>query len=291
MATAQPTVRARLRIGRRSRGRRSPRSLAARVGAPAAFAALVLGAWQLYVAVSGISETSLPAPTQIAEAFWNERQLLIDNTWITVQEILLGYLAAIAVGVTLAVLIHSSKLIERAVYPWLVVSQMVPIPAIAPIIVIWTGFDLRPKIIVIALVSFFPIAVNTIDGLKAAEPELLNLLKTLRASRWQRFLKAQLPAALPFVFSGLKVAAAFSVIGAVFAEWVGASEGLGYLILLLNNQTATAEMFAVIVLLALIGISLFLVVTLVEHLLLPWYYESRREEEGGLELERQEAAA
>ncbi|MDQ5895625.1 MAG: NitT/TauT family transport system permease protein, partial [Actinomycetota bacterium] len=149
-------------------------------------------------------------------------------------------------------------------------------------------FEMQPKIIVIMLVSFFPIAVNTIDGLRAAEPELLNLLKTLKANAWQRFRKAQLPAALPFLFSGLKVAAALSVIGAVFAEWVGASEGLGYLILVLNNQTATTEMFAVIVTLASIGIALFLIVTLLERLLLPWYYESRESEGEGLHLEVEE---
>ncbi len=136
-------------------------------------------------------------------------------------------MAAVLVGVALAALVHRSKIAERAIYPWLVASQTVPVPAIAPIIVIWTGFDIRPKVIVIALVCFFPITVNTIDGLRAAEPELLDLLKTLGASPWQRFRSAQLPAALPFLFSGLKVAAALSVVGAVFAEWVGSSSGPG----------------------------------------------------------------
>jgi ABC-type nitrate/sulfonate/bicarbonate transport system permease component len=166
--------------------------------------------------------------------------------------------------------------VERAVYPWLVASQTVPIPAIAPVIVLWTGFDLRPKVIVIALVCFFPIVVNTVDGLKAAEPELLDLLRTLGASRWQRFRLGQLPASLPFVFSGLKVSAALSVIGAVFAEWVGSSGGLGYQVLILNNQTATSDLFAVIVVLSLIGVGLFLLVGLAERLLLPWYHSEGR---------------
>lgn len=276
---APDTLAARWRVRRSPRpGPRRSRDLLLKVGAPIAFALAVLGLWQLYASVSDIRESSLPKPTQVAEALWTSRELLIDNAWVTIQEILVGYAVAIVVGVSLAMLIRSSKVVERAVYPWLVVSQMIPIPAIAPIIVIWTGFDIRPKIIVIALVCFFPIAVNTIDGLKAADPNLLKLLKTLRAGAWQRFRMAQLPAALPFLFSGLKVAAAFSVIGAVFAEWVGASEGLGHLILVLNNQTATTEMFAVIVVLALIGIALFTVVSLVERLLLPWYYEERREE-------------
>lgn len=251
---------------------------AARLFAPLGFAALVVALWQLLTVVTDIPESSLPSPSQVADALWTRRDLLVENAWVTVKEILLGYSAAIVLGILLAVMIHSSKLVERALYPWLVISQMVPIPAIAPIIVIWTGFDLRPKIIVIALVSFFPIAVNTIDGLRAVEPEMIRLLKTLRASWWQRFTKAQLPAALPFVFSGLKIGAALSVIGAVFAEWVGASEGLGYLVLVLNNATQTAEMFAAIIVLALIGIGLFALVSLVERLLLPWYYEVRREQ-------------
>lgn len=270
-----------------ARGSRA-RRIAAAVLPPLLFALFILGVWQIYVTAGDVKESTLPPPTDVAQALWDDRSMLIDNAWVTIKEILIGFAAAILLGVGLAVLIRSSRKVERAVYPWLVVSQMVPIPAIAPLLVIWTGFDMRPKVLVIMLVSFFPIAVNTIDGLRAAEPELLNLLKTLKANSWQRFRKAQLPAALPFMFSGLKVAAALSVIGAVFAEWVGASEGLGYLVLVLNNQTATTEMFAVIFTLALIGITLFLLVTLLERLLLPWYYESRETEGEGLHLDAEE---
>jgi ABC-type nitrate/sulfonate/bicarbonate transport system permease component len=290
MAVAHRTLRARLRPARGGAARRGRvRRLGAQLLPPLLFAALVLGVWQLYATIGDVPESTLPKPTEVASAIWEERTLLLENAWVTIKEILLGFLLAIVVGLLLAILIRSSRAIERAMYPWLVASQMVPIPAIAPLIVIWTGFDLRPKVIVIALVCFFPITVNSIDGLRAADPELLNLLKTLRANRRERFMKAQLPASLPFVFSGLKVAAAFSVIGAVFAEWVGASEGLGYLILILNNQTATTEMFAVIFVLAMIGIGLFLLIRLLEYLMLPWYYESRREEGEGLGLEREEA--
>lgn len=259
------------------------RSRARRIGAvalpPLLFAIVVLALWQLYAVIGDVEESTLPKPTDVLAAMWDERAMLAENAWVTIKEIALGFVAAILLGVGLAVLIRSSRKVERAVYPWLVVSQMVPIPAIAPLLVIWTGFDMRPKVLVIMLVSFFPIAVNTIDGLRAVEPELLNLLRTLKANAWQRFRIARLPAALPFMFSGLKVAAALAVIGAVFAEWVGASAGLGYLILVLNNQTATTEMFAVVVTLALIGIALFLLVTLVERLLLPWYFEAREAED------------
>jgi ABC-type nitrate/sulfonate/bicarbonate transport system permease component len=255
-------------------------SAAMRIVAPAAFAVVVLAVWQLYTVVSDVPESSLPAPTEIARAGWEHRDLLIDNTWVTVEEILIGFALAIVLGVLLAVLIRSSQTVERAVYPWLVVSQMVPVPAVAPIFVIWTGFDLRPKVMVVALVAFFPIAVNSIDGLRAADPQLLRLLRTLGASRWQQFRHARLPAALPFLFSGLKVAAALAVIGAVFGEWVGSSEGLGHLILVLNNATETATMFATIFVLSVIGIALFGLVILVERRLLPWYYEGRGANDG-----------
>ena len=219
----------------------------------------------------------MPPPSRVASAFWSDKSLLATDAWVTIREIVYGYLLAVALGVALAILIHSSRIAERAFYPWLVVSQMVPIPAVAPIFVLWTGFDIRPKLMVIALVCFFPIAVNTIDGLRAVEPELLNLLRTLGASRLQRFRMARAPAALPFVFSGLKVAAAFSVLGAVFGEWVGANAGLGYEILILNNQSATADMFAVIAVLSAVGIAMFALVATAERLALPWYHEARQE--------------
>lgn len=277
MSAVQTAAPVRGETNRRSAGARV-RNAAEHVLPPLLFLIVVLALWQLGVKASGTEESTLPAPTDIFSAMWDIRQLLLDNSWVTIQEILLGYAAAIALGVGLAVIVSTSVLAERAVYPWLVVSQMVPIVAIAPIIVIWTGFDMRPKVIVIALVSFFPIAVNTIDGLKSTEPELLNLLKTLGAGRWKRFRTAQLPSALPFLFSGLKVGAALSVIGAVFAEWVGADAGLGYLILTLNNQVATSEMFATIIVLATIGITLFGLVRLLERMLLPWYHAGRKED-------------
>lgn len=233
------------------------------------FALLVLALWQ--IASSGLPSSSLPSPAEVAETGWQDRQLLLDNTWITLLEILLGLGAAVLIGVVLAGLIHSSKTVERALYPWLVVSQMIPVPAIAPIILIWTGFDLRPKIIVIALVSFFPIAVNAIDGLRATDPGKLRLLQTMGASRWQSYRLASIPSALPSLFSGLKVAVALSVIGAVFAEWVGSSEGLGHLILVFNNAGDTAAMFATVFLLSVIGIGLYALVLALERVLLPWH--------------------
>jgi ABC-type nitrate/sulfonate/bicarbonate transport system permease component len=251
-----------------------------RIAPPLVVAAVVIGGWQLYVAVTNINEFLLPPPSRVASAFWSDKSVLASNAWVTIEEIFYGYLLAVAFGVGLAILVHSSRVIERALYPWLVVSQMVPVLAVAPIFVLWTGFDIRPKLMVITLVCFFPIAVNTIDGLRAVDPELLNLLRTLGASRRQRFRMARIPAALPFVFSGLKVSAAFAVLGAVFGEWVGANAGLGYEILILNNQSATADMFAVIVVLSVVGIAMFALVAAAERLALPWYHEARQDQRG-----------
>ncbi len=244
---------------------------------PLLFALAVIALWQLYASVSGIPESSLPAPTRIASALYDIRSLLLENGWSTVVEILLGLSLAVLFGVVFAVLIASFPIAERAVYPWLVVSQTVPIVALAPIFVIWTGFDIRPKLMVIALMGFFPIAVNTVDGLRSTDPELLHMLRSLDAGRWQRLRIARLPSALPFFFSGLKLSAVFAVTSAVVAELVGSSSGLGYLILTFNEQAATADMFATVVVLAIVGIMLFFSVIGLERLLLPWYREARKE--------------
>jgi ABC-type nitrate/sulfonate/bicarbonate transport system permease component len=247
------------------------RRLLRRVAPPLVFAAIVLGAWQLGVAISAVHESILPSPLEVARALIRDRSVLVSAAGTTLLEILLGYAIAIVLGVILAVLVTSSAIVERAIYPWLLISQMIPILAIAPLVVIWTGFDIRPKLIVIALVSFFPIAVNTIDGLRATDRDLLDLLHSLGAGPWQCLRIARAPTALPYFFSGLRVAAALAVIGAVFAEWVGASNGLGYLILTYNAQTATTDMFATIVVLAAIGVALFTAVGVIERLALPWY--------------------
>ncbi|MGD0198522.1 MAG: ABC transporter permease [Solirubrobacteraceae bacterium] len=227
---------------------------------PLAFALVVLGAWQLYVAVSGISEAVLPSPLEVARALLDNRSTLAAGGWTTLSEVLLGYGVAIAFGAAIALAVSLSRLAERAVYP-------------SALVVVWTGFGIGSKVVVIALVSFFPIAVNAIDGLRASDPALLEALATLGAGRTAQLRLARAPAALPYLFSGLRVAGVLSVIGAVFAEWVGSSSGLGYLILEYNSQggVATAPEFAAIVVLAAIGIVLFAAVSIVERLALPWY--------------------
>ncbi len=253
------------RAGLRGRG------LVAQIVPPLLAGVVLVLLWQGYVAVSGVHEGILPSPVEVARALVRDRSLLASAAGTTLSEVLLGYAIAIVVGVGLAVAVSSSRVAERAIYPWLVASQMIPIPVLAPVVVLWTGFDIRPKLIIVALVTLFPIAVNTIDGLRATDPELVGLLRTLGAGRCSVLRIARVPNALPYLFSGLRVAAAFSVIGAVFAEWVGSTNGLGVLILDYGNQTATADVFAVVVVLAAIGIAMFAAVGAVERVLVPWW--------------------
>ena len=257
------------------RGRRR-RGLAGRVLPPLLFSLVVLGAWQLYTELGDVNPLLLPSPLAVAQSVVDNAALFADNAVVTLQEILIGFALGAAAGIALAVLLTYSRLAERAVYPWLVASQMIPIVAVAPILVVWFGFTIVPKVVVVALVCFFPVVVNTIDGLKAVDPEMVRLMRTLGMSRPRIMRSVRVPSALPYLFSGLKVAMALAVIGAVFGEWVGSSEGLGYLMLALNNQLATTELFAAVLVLSLMGIALFFLVGLVERLVIPWHHETRR---------------
>jgi ABC-type nitrate/sulfonate/bicarbonate transport system permease component len=189
---------------------------------------------------------------------------------VTGYEVLLGLAVAIVAGLLFALTMHLSRALRDAAYPLLVASQAVPIVVLAPIFVLAFDYGIGPKLAIVALICFFPITVNVLDGLRSVEPDLLKLMRSLGASRLQTLRKVELPAAAPFFFSGLKVAATVSVIGAVFGEWAGAERGLGRLVLLGNNQLQTPRVYAGIVILTLMAVALFALVTLVERLALPW---------------------
>jgi ABC-type nitrate/sulfonate/bicarbonate transport system permease component len=251
-------------------------SLLGRALPPLLFSLLVVGGWQAYTELADISPLLLPSPWEVATSVVDNAALFADNALVTLKEILLGFTLGAAAGIGLGVLLTYSLLAERAVYPWLVASQMVPIVAVAPILVVWFGFTIVPKVIVVALVCFFPVVVNTIDGLKAVDPEMVRLMRTLGMSKPRIMRSVRVPSALPYVFSGLKIAMALAVIGAVFGEWVGSSEGLGYLMLALNNQLATIDLFAAVLVLSVMGIALFFLVGVVERLVIPWHHQTRR---------------
>ena len=251
--------------------------------APLVLALAFLAAWQIATVVTSIPPWQLPSPWQIGEKLVTEWRLLAPHAWVTLKETLLGFLLAFGAGVALAIGIAYSRLLERSVYPYVIASQTIPIIAIAPMLVAWFGFGILPKVIVVALITFFPIVVNTVDGLRSMDPDLGNLMRALGASRWDIFRKVQVPSALPFLFSGTKIAIAVSVIGAVIGEWVGASEGLGYIIVRASSQFLTARLFAAIVILSIMGIVLFMTVSRLERVLLPWY---RTEERAGIRRQR-----
>ncbi|MGZ5312750.1 MAG: ABC transporter permease, partial [Solirubrobacterales bacterium] len=169
-----------------------------------------------------------------------------------------------------------SETLRRAVYPLLVASQTVPVIAIAPILIVWFGFGIGPKLAIIALVCFFPITVNTLDGLRSVDPDQVKMMRTLDAGRWQILRRVEAPSALPFAFSGAKIAVAIAVIGAVFGEWAGSSSGLGHLMLEASAQLLTARLFAAIAVLSAMAICLFGLLALAERRLIPWNHPERR---------------
>lgn len=231
----------------------------------------LLGVWELYArAKGGDFELVLPAPTTIAETLADDRALLWDNFLVTATEVALGIVVALVLGFGLAVLLHFSRTARGAVYPLLVASQAVPIVIIAPLLVTWWGFGITPKLAIIALVCFFPIVVTTLDALGRVEADQLKLLRTLDASRWQAFRWAEAPAALPAALSGAKVAVAVAVIGAVFAEYAGSSEGLGHLMLQALPQLEVARAYAAVVVLAAFAVALFAALHLLQRRLTPW---------------------
>ena len=243
---------------------------------PALALAALVGAWQLAASsgaladLLGLEPFLVPSPAEIASALWDNRSLLAENAWVTLREILLGFAIGLALGVGFAVLLRLSTTLRLALYPLLIASQAIPIVVFAPILVIWLGFGIGPKLAIVALVCFFPIAVATLDGLRGVDPEAIKMMRTLDASRRQALWRVEMPAALPALFSGARIAAVFAPIGAVFGEWAGADSGLGHMILLDNGQLATAREFAAAGVLVAIALALFGALALTERRVVTW---------------------
>jgi ABC-type nitrate/sulfonate/bicarbonate transport system permease component len=244
---------------------------------PAALILIAFGIWEGAVRLFNVARWLLPPPSSIGAELWESRSLLLRHTLVTLEEVVLGFALALVIGIALAAAIAYSRIVERAAYPFVIASQTVPVIVIAPLLLIWIGYGIWPKIIVVVLISFFPIVINTVDGLKSADPDMLNMMRTLGASRWQLFTKVQAPSSVPFLFSGIRVAIALSVIGAVIGEWVGASAGLGYLMTRSAPQFLTDRVFASIFILSIMGITLFVLVVLIERYAMPWYQWEKRD--------------
>lgn len=239
----------------------------------AAILLALLGAWELYTLVSDIDPLLLPSPGDVGEALWTDRALLWDDLLVTVSEVLLGIVVAGAAGFACAIALHLSLVLRRSTYPLLIASQAVPIPVVAPLLVVWLGFGIAPKLVVIGLISFFPIAVTTLDSLARVDPEQIKLMRTLDASRMRILRHVELPAALPGLFSGAKIAVAVAVIGAVFAEWIGSSSGLGHNVQQALPNLDTDRAFAAVLILSTFAIALFGLLTLAERLIVPWAHD------------------
>jgi NitT/TauT family transport system permease protein len=256
--------------------------LSARAGAIVAFGVL-LAVWEYAVEIFGIKPYLLPPPTTIAQEFWTRTDIVFANAVTTTWEVLAGFALGVVISIPLALSIAYSRIMEQSIYPVIVFLQIVPKIAVAPLFIIWFGDEFAPKMMLVFLLSFFPIVVGSIAGFKALDPDITDFARTTGAGGWRMFLKIRLPQALPSIFTGLKVGAALSATAAIVAEFVASTKGLGYLLLQYNGDLNTAMVFAIVIVLSLIGLALYYAVELVERLVIPWHV-SQHAAEGGVAL-------
>ncbi|GAB3063497.1 ABC transporter permease [Salinicoccus sesuvii] len=241
-----------------------------RFGPPVMAILLILIIWQLCVSIFDIPAWMLPGPVQIIQEAIAIYPRVVGHTLSTIQIALGGFAIGVSVGILLAVLLHLMPRARQSIYPLMVLSQNIPIIALAPLLVLWFGFGALPKILIITLVCFFPVAVSLIDGFRQTSPTLKNYMQMIGASRWQIFFKLEWPSALPYLFSGLKISATYSVMGAVIAEWLGAQQGLGVFMTLASSAFRTDQVFVAIFVIMAISLILFGFILLLEKWLVPW---------------------
>lgn len=248
---------------------------------PLAGVVAFLAAWQLFVVFYQMPVYLLPSPVSIARVFVARLPDLLQHGLVTVFEMLAGYALAVAVAVPLAIAITSSRAFDELVMPTMLFFQIVPKVAIAPLFLVWFGVGTTPKVLVAFLISFFPIVIDAVVGLRSMSPEMADLARSMGASRLQVFTRFRLPTSLPYLFSGLKVAATLAIAGTVVGEFVGADRGLGYLLLVTNSNLETPMMFATIAALTVIGFVFYYMVEILENVLIPWHVTHRIREEPG----------
>jgi len=240
-----------------------------------------LVAWQLFVVIWKMPPYLLPSPVAVAQTFVAELPELLRHGWVTTYEMIAGYALAVTIAIPLAIAITSSARFNQFVMPTMLFFQIVPKVAIAPLFLVWFGVGATPKILVAFLISFFPIVIDAAVGLRSMSTEMADLARSMGATRMQVFTRFRLPTSLPYLFSGLKVAATLAIAGTVVGEFVGADKGLGYLLLVTNSNMQTSLMFATIVALTIIGLVFYYLVELLEGLLIPWHVTHRVREESG----------
>jgi NitT/TauT family transport system permease protein len=239
--------------------------------APAATFIVILLVWELGCRLGAVPSFVLPKPSDIVLAGFNVGAgQWLSHLWATLQIVLIGYVLSIVISIPLAVLLTNSRLLSRTIVPMLVIVQSTPIVAIAPIIVVTLGADILPRVVITCLITFFPLVVSTTTGLRATPEELIELSRSLRASRWREYVQIRLPFAIPYIFSALKVCVTLAVIGAVVAEFVAAQKGLGYLILYATSLFKVPQAFAALAILVCVSLLLYQLVVFVERALFPW---------------------
>ena len=245
----------------------------------AARTALAIGGfllfWEVFVQLAGVKSYILPAPSAIFAELAGRWPSYTVASWYTLRPMLLGFAAAVIVGIALALLVAFSKRMEQTVYPLLVFFQIVPKIAVAPLFIIWFGFGLFPKVLLVFLLSFFPVVVSAITAFRSVDPDIMDLARTTGAGRWRTFMKVQIPHALPTLFTGIKVAAALSATAAVVAEFVASDRGLGNMLLEANGNLNTTMAFGAIFVLTALGYALYAAVELIETLVIPWHVSQR----------------
>ena len=238
----------------------------------------LLVVWEAVARGFSLPQWLLPAPSAVLAEIVARGGALAGHALVTAGEVLLGFLLSVVVGIPLAFGIAGSRVFERAVYPLLVASQAVPKVAIAPLLIVWFGFGTTPKVIVAFLIAFFPVVIDTVVGLRAVEPEMLHLARSMGASRWQTFVKIRLPRALPSIFAGLKVAITLAVVGAIVGEFVASDHGLGHVLMIASGEMNSRLLFAAILVLTVLGVVFFMAIEWLERLCIPW--QARRGIEG-----------
>ena len=227
--------------------------------------------WYVTVILFDVPKYILPLPGDVYRRIVQDLNFLLWHSLVTTNETLGGFALSIILGVPIAIALVASRTLDRALMPWLILSQTFPKVALAPLIVVWFGLGVWPKLLVTFLVAFFPIVISTVVGLRSIEREMIELAQSMRATRLQMFWYFRIPSALPNIFAGLKVSVAFAVVGAVIAEWVGASAGLGYLLMRANGTLDTTLLFAVLAALMIIGVVLYYAVEIVERVSIRWH--------------------
>ncbi|MFB2600111.1 ABC transporter permease [Herbiconiux sp. P17] len=233
---------------------------------PLLVAVVVVVAWELAVDVFNVSSYIIATPTEIAAEIVSNWQLLLANTWVTTQEVVYGFLISIVVGVAIALAVVRFRFVDRAFYPLIVLFQVVPKVALAPIFILWFGYSMTPKLVLIVVIAFFPITLNMVLGLRRTDEDLLLLMNSVGSSKNEIMARIQVPTSLPYLFAGLRIAITLAVIGAVVAEFAGSQNGLGHQIQFASTQLDTAQMFAALIFVSVLGLVLYYLVGFVEFL-------------------------